>query len=90
MVDEQLELWRDQATAASVWRHQAIRQTFGSRGRGGLPFFGRQVPALLVYEGEETIPVAVYPHSETRGDTRTDFTIEGYLKGLLGSVDDGR
>jgi len=90
MADEQLEYWRDQATAASVWRHQAIRQASGTRRHGGLPHFGRQVPALLVYEGDETIPLAVYPHSETRRDTRTDFTIEGYLDDLIASLEDGQ
>lgn len=51
-----------------------------------MPYFGKQVPALLVYESGERAPLAVYPHSETRGDTRTDFTIEGYLYGLVRSL----
>ena len=89
MADEQLDYWRDQATVASVWRHQAIRQAFGSRRQPGLPYFGQDVPALLVYERGERVPIAVYPHSETRGDTRTDFTIESYLQDLIGSLDEG-
>lgn len=83
MTGEELEAWRDQATVAAVFRHQAVRQVFGSRRQGGLPYFGKQVPALLVYESGERAPVAVYPHSETRRDTRTDFTIEGYLHDLV-------
>jgi len=90
MPDEQLEYWRDQATAASVWRHQAIRQAFGSRRQGGLPNFGKEAPAILVYERGERVAVAVYPHTETRGDTRTDFTIEGYLDDLIASLEDGQ
>ena len=90
MADEQVEYWRDQATVASVWRQQATRQAFGSRTHGGLPYFGKQVPALLVYERDETIPLAVYPHSETRGDTRTYSTIEGYLDDLIASFEDGQ
>lgn len=86
MSGEELEAWRDRATATAVFRHQTIRQAFGSRRQGGLPYFGKQVPALLVYESGERVPVAVYPHSETRGDTRTDFTIEGYLDDLVRSL----
>ena len=89
MADEQLEYWRDQATVASVWRHQAIRQAFGSRRQPGLPYFGKEVPALLVYEPGERVPIAVYPHSETRGGVRTGFTIEGYLQDLIGCLDEG-
>ena len=90
MDQEVLEGWRDEATKASVRHHQAIRQAFGSRRAGGLPFFGKQVPALLVYERGDEAPVAVYPHSETRGDTRTDFTIEGYLDDLIAALEDGQ
>jgi hypothetical protein len=53
-----------------------------------LPDFGKHVPALLVYEQGERVPVAVYPHSETRGDTRTEFTIERYLHELMRSLDE--
>ena len=89
MTEDELEAWRNRATVTAVFRHQAIRQAFGSRRQGGLPYFGRQVPALLVYERDETAPVAVYPHSETRGDTRTDFTIEGHLQDLIRSLHEG-
>lgn len=90
MADEQLDDWREQAAVAAVWRHQAIRQAFGSRRVGRLPRFGKEVPAVLVYERGERVPVAVYPHSETRGDTRTDFTIDGYLQDLMESLDEGQ
>jgi hypothetical protein len=89
MADERLDYWREQATVASVWHKQAIRQRFGSRRQGGLPDFGKHVPALLVYEQGERVPVGVYPHSEARGDRHTDFTIEGYLEELMAAPKQG-
>jgi len=86
MPEEELEHWRDEATIAAVWHHQRIRQIFGSQRRGRFPYLGKQVPALLVYEGGERVPVAVYPHSEKRGRKHTDFSIEGFLKELVSSL----
>jgi hypothetical protein len=59
--DEQLGCWREEAVAASVWRHQQVRQIFVSWRKGGLPYFRKEVPALLVYEEGESIPIAIYP-----------------------------
>lgn len=84
--EQELDRWRDEATAAAIRRHQGIRQAFGSRKQGRLPYFGKQVPALLVYGEGEKIPLAVYPHSEKRGRTHTDFTIEGFLEQLVNSL----
>jgi len=86
MPEEALERWREEATAAAVWRHQRIRQVFGSRQQGGLPYFGKQVPALLVYEEGESVPVAVYPHSEKRGQKHTDLSIEGFLEEFVNTL----
>ena len=86
MSGQDLDHWRDRATTVAVWRHQRIRQVFGSRKGGGFPYFGKQVPALLVYEEGERIPVGVYPHGEKRRDTLTDFTIEGFLQELIDSL----
>lgn len=90
MSGQDLDHWRDQATIAAVWRHQAIRQAFGSRKEGGLPYLGKQVPGLLVYEEGEPIPVGVYPHSEKRRERSTDFTIEGFLQEFIDSLRSGR
>jgi len=81
--EEKLDGWRDEAVKASVLRKQGIRQVFGARGKGGLPHFGREVPALLVYTDGEKMPVAVFPHSERRGPERKEISIEGFLKELL-------
>jgi hypothetical protein len=86
MSEPDLDRWRDEASSASIRHHQGIRQAFGSRKQGRLPYFGKRVPALLVYEEGEQIPVAVYPHSEKRGQTHTDFAIEGFLEELLKSL----
>ena len=86
MPEEALEHWREEATAAAIWRHQRIRQVFGSQKRGRLPYFGKQVPALLVYEEGESVPVAVYPHSEKRGQKHTDFSIEGFLEEFVNAL----
>jgi hypothetical protein len=76
MPEEELEHWREEATITAMWRHQRIRQVFGSQQQ----YLGKQVPALLVYQEGERVPVAVYPHSEKRGQKHTDFSIEGFLE----------
>jgi len=86
MPEQELDRWRNEAMAAAIWRQQRIRQAFGSQKQGRLPYFGKQVPALLVYEEGEKMPVAVYPHSEKRGQAHTDFTIEGFLEELVNSL----
>ena len=83
MPEEKLEHWRIEATKVAVKHHQQIRQVFGSKRIGGLPHFGKQEPALLVYEEGESVPVAVYPHGEERGEEYTDFSIEGFLEELV-------
>jgi hypothetical protein len=47
----------------SVSKKLGIRRVFGTRRRSGC-FFGREVPALLVYEDDDELPVDVYPREE--------------------------
>ncbi len=54
-----------------------VRQIFGSRRQSGA-FFGKGVPALLVYEEEGQLPVDVYPHEELG----RLITIKEFLQGL--------
>jgi hypothetical protein len=82
MADEVLQRWRDQALAASMWRHQQIRRHFGASQSD----LGKQVPALLVYEEGGKLPTAVYPHSEKRKQRQTDYSIEDFLKELTDSL----
>jgi len=78
MTPAEMERWRERAMVIAVRRHVRVRQPFGSRGGGGLPFLGRQVPALFVYEEGNQNPVAVYPHEKGR----TECSIQDFLSGL--------
>lgn len=80
--DGELEYWRKEALAVSLRWHQQIRQYFGA----SQLHLGKQVPALLVYEGGGKLPTAVYPHSEKRGHKHTNFSIEDFLKELTHSL----
>lgn len=78
--DERAEAYSLAATPAVV-RHSktySVRRAFGTRRRGG-EFFGRGVPALVVYRGAGGLPTDVYPHYE--GDR--PVTIRDFLRRLL-------
>ncbi len=66
------------AVVPAVHRHSkeySVRRAFGTRKRGGI-FFGRGVPALLIYRAGGEIPVDVFPHYEgTRAVTIRDFLL---------------
>jgi hypothetical protein len=66
------------AVTPSVRKKYGIRRVFGTRRQSGI-FFGKQVPALLVYEAHGRYPTDVYPHVE-RGRT---VTVEEYLRMML-------
>jgi len=66
------------AVIPSVWKRVGIRRVFGTR-RNSAAFFGKGVPALLVYEGGEEYPSDVYPHREGSHV----ITIREFLKSLL-------
>lgn len=57
-----------------------ISRVFGSRHHSGVDHFGREVPALLVYESENGALVDVYPHSHRRDSV--DTPILEYLASL--------
>jgi hypothetical protein len=63
MAGEKLHGWREEALKASMLHKHGTRQVFGTGKRAGLPYFGREVPALLLYTDGEQIPAAVFPHS---------------------------
>jgi hypothetical protein len=62
----------------SISRKLAIRRVFGTRRRSGC-FFGREVPALLVYDENGDHPIDVYPHEELG----RIVTIREYVRKLL-------
>jgi hypothetical protein len=70
------------ACQPAVFKHFGIRLVFGSRRRGGGPFFGKEVPALLVYYEEEgsVYPSEVYPHQKPGGGPLV--TIKDFLMTL--------
>ena len=72
----------DAAVIPSTWKRYRIRKVFGTQSSSGT-FFGRGVPALLVYEGER--PIDVFPH-EVAGEA---VTIRAYLEGLCGERSKG-
>ena len=73
------ELYLD-AVGASVVKKYRIRQVFGTRRQSAI-FFGKKVPALLVYEGDTAIDV--YPHQTIFGYVTT----RDYLKRLLSKLE---
>jgi hypothetical protein len=77
MTDEELYDAYMKAAMPSVIKKFKIRRIFGTRKSSGV-FFGRQVPALLVYEGDLRFPMDVYPKVE-RGK---QVSIEDFLKEL--------
>ncbi len=79
MTEEDMAHWRNQVMAVALRRGLAVRQTFGSKGLGMLPYLGKQVPALLAYEAGKDIPVAVYPHRCRRGRAFRDYSITDLL-----------
>jgi len=68
--------WREKAVVVAVRYKQKVRPVFGSRRAGGLPYLGKQVPALFVFEKGRTDPVAVYPHEKAG----KKYSIEAFLE----------
>lgn len=65
------------AVPPSVRKRYRIRKVFGTNTAAG-SFFGKGIPALVVFEGES--PIDVYPHEEPGGRL---ITIRGYLEELV-------
>jgi hypothetical protein len=56
------------AAVAAAGSRYKISSEFGSRDHGGGRYFGREVPALLVYENRgDATPVDVFPHKTKDG-----------------------
>lgn len=61
MSDEEIFRLYEKAWIPSVRKKYKIRTVFGSNRNPGFNF-GKDVPALLVYEEEKDYPTDVYPH----------------------------
>lgn len=75
--DQELYDLYTEAMIPSVKKKYQIRQIFGSKRYSG-SFFGKQQPALLVYE-ESKYPADTFPH--IKGTQK--ITIDGYLGQLF-------
>lgn len=71
-----------ESTIPTARKKYRVRQVFGSKRRAG-GLFGREVPALLVYESGKAYPVDVLPH---RRGTRL-VTIRAFLDDLFTTVE---
>lgn len=79
--EELREVYFGKAYILSIRKHIGIRRVFGTRQQGGGPFFGKEVPALLVYKRGEEYPSNVYPHQKRgRGSV---VTIKDFLGRLV-------
>lgn len=67
-----------EAATVAVRRHVPLRRVFGSNRAGGTAFFGREVPALVVYDDHGGSPIDVLP----REKDGVLVTIRDYLTGL--------
>ena len=68
------------AIVPSVMKKVGIRRVFGSRRQSAF-LFGKQVPALLVYEDD--VVVDVYPQIRRWAGRNEELTIEKFLEDLL-------
>lgn len=78
--EERIDLYLE-ATLPTARKKYRVRQVFGSKRHAGF-LFGREVPALLVYEPGKQYPVDVYPHL-SRGRT---ITIRAFLEDLVNTL----
>ena len=78
--EERTDLYLE-ATLPTARKKYQVRQVFGSKRHAGF-LFGREVPALLVYEPGKQYPVDVYPH-RSRGRT---ITIRAFLESLVSTL----
>jgi len=81
---ERIDLYL-QATLPTARTKYRVRQVFGSKRHAG-SLFGKEVPALLVYEPGAPYPIDVYPH-RSRGRT---VTIRAFLESLIKSMKGAR
>jgi len=75
--DEELgEVYFGEVVRLSVRKKIGLRRVFGSARQSGVAYFGKEVPALLVFQGDRL--VNVYPHRE-KG---REITISNYVATL--------
>ena len=80
MTEHELSEAYVKAILPSILKKYRVRQVFGSRRHSGW-LFGRQVPALVVYDDRTGSPEDLYPHEA--GLARVQ--IETFLESVLGT-----
>ncbi len=75
MSDEKIQDLYYKAYIPSVKKNYRIRLIFGSRNYSGT-FFGKNQPALLVYEDDREIPIDIYPHEKERQKISIEESLE--------------
>ncbi|MFC1902845.1 hypothetical protein ACFLX4_02095 [Chloroflexota bacterium] len=85
MPEEQIQNAYAEAIQLAVSRKFMIRRVFGTKHRSGFRF-GKEVPALLVYEGEQEKLIDVYPRIEEQYRTVTihNFLMSQAIRGMTG------
>lgn len=83
LTDHELEQMYAEVISLSVSKKFSIRRAFGTKRRSGFKF-GREVPALFVYQDINQPPIDVYPRIE--GLPWNSVTILEFLKRLLREV----
>jgi len=66
------------ACLPSILKKYAIRKVFGTKRNSGV-LFAKEVPALLVYDDYQELPVDTYPHEKGKRDVE----IADCLRNLL-------
>lgn len=82
MDDQQIFEHYMEATYPSVRKQYQIRQIFGTQSKSG-GFFGKNQPALLVYQKESKHPVDVYPHDENGKRISIEDFLEQKIRELI-------
>jgi hypothetical protein len=75
-----------QAAGLAVGSHIRASRVFGSRRTSGLSGFGKEVPALLVYDSNEGPLIGIFPHASKFGPL---VTIAGFLTYLADRLPTG-
>jgi len=76
--EEELSSLYFEAIRPAIYNKYPVRQVFGSKRNSGF-MFGKEVPALVVYESGKDYPSDVYPH----GTGDRIVTIKVFLEDLL-------
>ena len=85
MPEEQIQSAYAEAIPLAVSRKFRIRRVFGTKHQSGSRF-GKEVPALLVYKGEQEKLIDIYPRIEEQCCTVTicDFLMSSAIQGMTG------